>query len=741
MLGPILAALLLSQPSGLSRDQFGVPHVVASDRATAFRLAGRAVAEDRLWQMELSRRTARGKMAEVFGAGSFTSDRAVASTGYTDAELQQQFDALRQEIREAFTAYAAGVNEHIAAAKSAKTLPPGYSQNGFEPEPWTVLDSAAISINLFQIFGQGGAGELRNWALLMYLQARPNKAQALDIFDDFLWENDARSPVTVAKEDDPLRSSPPAFPKRSRKLLEDHLKLLPAANLGELLPAIRIASREAQERIAMINAVPYKTGSYAVLVSPRRSATGNALLLSAPQMGHTQPSVVHEMSIKTPEYAAVGMDVPGTPGIAIGMQPNLAWGLTSGVADTADIVFVNVKDEDEYLVDGQPQPLQIIRREIKVKGEAAPRIVEAKRTLYGPVIASVGGGKTLLAQHSASWMKELQSAEAMFGIATATSREEIDQSLRRATVSFNCFVATNWGEIGYRYVGNVPQRSGLFDPRLPAPAGKASAWDGFIPFEKMPHVWNPKSGLVTNWNNKPVEWWPNSDTPVWGRTFRVEALRSALERPGKISLQDVERSAWQIARTDYSAGQMMPIVRAALSQPRLATGGPLPPSLNDQLLAFDGQTLEGSIPAAAYSQFLDSLRNELFLPSTGNFLSPATFRTVTQLHVMLEALEGKTKVDYLQKKSSQDVIRAAAEKVAERWNGAFEGFRPGSIAVQGEPPIPYSDRGTYIQLVEVIRGREPMGRNVLPPGVAESGPHQKDQVPLARAWQYKPMRW
>jgi acyl-homoserine lactone acylase PvdQ len=140
-------ALLLSlaialQPAPIQRDAYGVPLVRAANEAEAFYGFGRAVAEDRLWQMEMSRRVARGRMAEVLGRTALNADREFAKTGYTDDEIQRQVDSMPQRVRTLFSEYAKGVNDTIAAKTQSNTLPPGYAANGFQPEPWTPLGSS-----------------------------------------------------------------------------------------------------------------------------------------------------------------------------------------------------------------------------------------------------------------------------------------------------------------------------------------------------------------------------------------------------------------------------------------------------------------------------------------------------------------------------------------------------------------------------------------------------------------------
>lgn len=718
----VLALAASPQSSGptITRDAYGVPLIRAASHGEAFFQAGYAVAQDRLWQMETSRRLARGKMAEVFGSSYVASDKEILQTGYTDEELQQQIDHLSPAIQESFREYARGVNAWIEEAKKSG-LPDGYRKAGFTPEPWTVLDSAAISVRLLQQFGRGGAGEIRNMALLGYLQGQPkSKDKALDILDDFAWANDPTATTTIAKADDHV--TPPKFYYADRAATVKHLAMLPKVGLLELMQGIRLASREESTRVAESVAAPFKTGSYCIVVSPGRSATGHPLLLSGPQMGFRTPSIIHEMSISEPGMNVVGMDIPGAPGIVIGHTQNLAWGMTSGVADTDDVFYYPI-DGTGYLLDGTHRDFVKIDRTLHVKG-GADQTVTQLRTVDGPVVLRSGAGKAVFVKKTSYWMQELNSIEALNGVWHASSASAADKAISTAPMSFNFFYALASGDIGYRYAGRVPVRADGIDPRFPTPGGAQYAWRGFVPTDQMPHVMNPKAGFLANWNNKPVTWWPNFDTPVWGTIFRNSEVLACLKKP-KLDAQDLELTAWTIARTDETWPYFAPFV----------SGAP------ESLAGFDGRLLDGSRQATTYLRFIDALRNELFLGTTGNFITADNFRQIGQPSVMLKALRGRTRVNYLAGRKPENVVKAAlleAAKESRGPDGAYRRYAANGIPVPGQSPIPYSNRGSYIQVVEALTGGM-TGRSILTPGVAESGAHSLDQVDLARAWLFKPM--
>lgn len=700
--------------ASLERVAYGVPHVRATSIEAAWEGAGYAVAQDRLWQMENSRRVALGTLAEVLGPEAAASDREVLRTGYTEADLQAQFDRLPADIRQAFDAYAKGVNRWMSEAKSSGRLPASFARYNYEPSPWRSLDSVAIAVRLYQQFGRGGAGEIRTMALHGYLASQAKlKDREWDIVDDLGWQNEPQATTTLDAAET-AKNPPTIFPPFDRKVTLAHFAQLPKIGVFELLPGIRLAAREESTRVAEAVAAPYKVGSYAVVVDAKRSASGKALLLSGPQMGFRTPSIVHEIGISAPGLRVVGADVPGVPGVIVGHTDHLAWGLTSGVADTDD-VFIAQVEGDSYRWGNELRKIETVSRTLKIKGQADETVVQ-RRTHLGPVVLEPRSAKVAFIRRAGAAHREMESMRSLFALYQAKDVREADAAGKLATVNFNVFVADTQGNIGYRYAGLIPQRAEGLDPRLPTPADPKYDWKGYVAADQMPSAINPKSGAFINWNNKPAAWWPNGDTPAWGRIFRDRLLRDSLAKP-KLNMADLEMAIWLAARQDYN----YPYFASHLK------------GVSAELDGFDGRMMAGDVAASQYRKFFDELRVELFMPSVGSFLTPDNFKLILQPSLMFEALEGRTKFDYLGGRKAADVVAAAWKRAVAETTP----FSPPSIGVPEQPPIPYSDRGTVIQLIELVS--PPRGKNVLPPGVAEEGPHRLDQVPLARAWTYKPM--
>jgi len=727
----LAVAILFQTPPSIERDAYGVPQIHASSISEAFYQSGYATAQDRLWQMENSRRIARGRMAEAFGAKYIQSDKETLSISYTDDELDQQYGRFKPEVKEAFDSYVKGVNAYIDQAKAMNTLPAGYKENSLEPAPWTKEDSLAIGVLLFQQFGRFGAGELRNMALLAYLDTQPNaKNRKLDILDDFLWQNDPKAIPTVYPQDDPIKVHPQIFQPFDRKITDAHLAMLPKMSLFDLLPGLRLSERQESRQVAMTTGTPFKAGSYCVLVSATKSANGHPMLLSGPQMGFSNPSIVHETSIDAPGLKVDGLDVPGVPGVYVGATPYVSWGLTSGVADTDDVFFYKTVGDDSYQYGNDVKKFQRVERTLHVKGGPDETVVQL-RTLHGPVVINSKSAGTVFVRRPASYGSEMDSINSVFDLYNAKTADQAESAMSSATMNFNFFYATSSGDVGYHYVGRVPVRAGGIDPRFPTPGAPQYDWKGMVPFDQMPHVRNPRGGLVANWNNKPAAWWPNGDAPVWGRVFRNGEVLAAADKK-TLGLHDLEMVPWTIARRSESFRALAPYFKRSIS------GGP--EFLQAEARAYDGWATDGSIGALVYLNWLNNLRDEIFLKTTGDFIDPSLFAIAAGPTVMLSALEKKTKVDYLQGRSADDVCKAAWRKTITKlgddptsWN-----LRVDSISVPGQPPIPYSNRGSYIQILEMGPWGA-RGRNIIPPGEAESGDHSVDQADLARAWLYKKM--
>jgi len=284
-----------------------------------------------------------------------------------------------------------------------------------------------------------------------------------------------------------------------------------------------------EERRAL--GLPYKFGSYAWVVSPQRSASGNALLLGGPQMGFATPQIAHEIHLMAPGLNVVGMGFAGIPGVLIGHNERLAWTTTSGLGDAIDVFAERLHPEDKhrYLHNGKWREMECSREVIAVKG-AEPVTYETWRTLHGPVVEWDEGAGVAYTWCATFAGRELETLVAILDFGRAQDVEAFRQAARNVTTSHNFLCATVEGDIGFWYCGRYPKRAPPADHRLPVPGTGEYDWQGMWAFEEQPQVVNPSQGFLANWNNKPAIWWDCSDTPAWGAVHRVQEIVSQLEK-------------------------------------------------------------------------------------------------------------------------------------------------------------------------------------------------------------------
>src|SRR5215213_3633563 len=378
------------------RDDFGIPHVFAETNRGLFEAYGYTVAQDRLWQLELNRRAARGRLAEIFGPSTVNADRAARITGYTDAELDAQFATLTPEEQQIFDAYLSGINRYLSelALDPLAKLPFEFHALGFSPQPWTRRDSIAFGAFMVRRFGEIGGRELTNLSLLDSLIAAHGPMNGFAIFNDVRWINDPDSPVTV-----PVSG---AFGKRQKAEGLNNAQL-------QIAPKLDVSDDEART-IWQSLVVPTKLGSYAWAVSAARSENGFAMFYGGPQMGFSVPEVLHEVQLNGGNgFNVAGMAFAGVPPILIGRNEHIAWTSTTATGDNLDHYIettcnAGAGSGSGYVFNGVCTAFEARVETINVRG-ANPVIQTVLRSIHGPVVGS--SGTNLITQKRAHWKREL----------------------------------------------------------------------------------------------------------------------------------------------------------------------------------------------------------------------------------------------------------------------------------------------------------------------------------------------
>jgi penicillin G amidase len=373
------------------RDEYGVAHVFADTNKALFTGFGYAVAEDRLWQLELFRHAAQGRLAELLGAAAvptnmqigqstaLAADVDIRTRHYTDTELQQQFSLLDAEEAEIFRSYADGINRYlndvVAADPARSKLPFEFHYLGIGiPEPWSALDVVANAVYQTR-FGQAGGQERGNQTVLVNLINRHGQADGLRIFNDLRWVDDPDTPVSVPVEgtvSNRQRGESPVL------ALTDQLK---GASLERF-----VSMEDKADAVLRALGVPISTGSHGWVVSAAKSATGSAMLFGGPQVDFNTPELFLEIHLKGGNgFNVMGRAFAGVPFVYAGRTDHMAWAMTSGTfGDTRDTYVETLCDGGTgYLFDGVCTPFESRNEVITVK-DSSPVNLTVRRTVPWP---------------------------------------------------------------------------------------------------------------------------------------------------------------------------------------------------------------------------------------------------------------------------------------------------------------------------------------------------------------------
>jgi penicillin amidase len=730
------------------RDDYGVPHVFADTERALYYGNGYAVAQDRLMQMEKYRRAGRGTLAEVFGKSFVEHDKDVRLNGYTEAELEAQFRSLPPRFQASLEAYADGVNAWAQQAKAEGKLPGMMTALGVEFAPWKVTDSVAIGAMMARRFGSGGGTQLMVLKLYKALQKKFGP-EADGVFNDIAWVNDPDAPSTIPAGEGrvgeiiiPRGVTPPM--KRVAARLDD--ALLDSA----LEKADWARAHEDFMRAAGINA---KWGSYCAVIGPKRSASGNAILLGGPQMGFETPQIAHEVHICGAGVDALGMGFAGVPGVLIGRNANVAWTTTTAVGPVEDIFVetLDSKDRYRYLHDGKYLDMDKRTETIKVRGEQ-PVEMEIYRTVHGPVIEWDEKAGVAYSHAMNYWMREMGVMNSIWGYNRAESIEDFARAAADCTTAHNWFCATQNGDIGFWYCGKVPRRSGAIDLRLPIPGTGEYDWKGDVAFSEMPQIVNPRQAYLCNWNNKPAVWWAPGDASPWGAVFRLRSIKQAIAKQDLLTLATVRDLQKDYGLNYYFADYFKQYLLDGAARKRAWDDTRMQEALR-YLKSWDNHGVNRSIAMSIFEawhramikavfddefadlvqareiQDRDRLSSLLYRALRGNKaalpVSRDYFNGADRDQVMVDAL--KTALDECEKKFGTPLM--------SRWM-----YDQGKIKFDPLPWIPFYSRGTYIQIVECSKP-DLVGVNILPPGQSEDpkSPHFGDQRELAGYWMFKDM--
>jgi penicillin amidase len=553
----------LSAPVEIVRDRWGIPHISARDSLDAFFGQGFCHAQDRLWQMELARRLAAGRLAEVFGKDALDVDRFQRRLGLHRA-AQQEWETAEPILRETLRAYAAGVNACLDGLFASKKLPVEFVLARFEPEPWEPVDTLGFARYLAFSQAPNWESELVRSRLI----ARVGYAAAANLEPD-IWQPD--SDALPRLED----WGPPEMPEH-----------------GALPPIV-------------LSGGPGASNAWAV--SGARSSTGKPLLANDPHMFPRFPAVFYEAHLTAGgELNVAGASVPGAPGVLIGHNRHIAWGLTAAMADTQDLYVERIDPGDSRRTEfaGHWESGTLVREVIAVKGRAEPWIEDVLITSrHGPLLTPT---PSLADEHRPLALRSMvleapSAAAALLDINLASSWDQfLSAASRWGTPALNVTFADVHGNIGYQMVGHVPIRE-RGEGLVPSPGWSGQyEWRGKLDFDDLPRAFNPPDGLWANANHDVSKKSPHFFTREYIDPARYRRIRQVLESKERHSAVDF--GALQADEVSLPARRV-----ASLLVEYLTPAGRLESRALDELRGWDGRIGADSPAASIYEVF----RNEL----------------------------------------------------------------------------------------------------------------------------------
>jgi penicillin amidase len=508
------------------RDERGIPYIEAADEMDLYFAQGYVTAGDRLWQMDLMRRTARGELSEIFGRATLEDDKRRRAYGFAQvAEASvAQADPRSRAVMEA---YARGVNAYIDSL-DAKSLPPEFQILGFRPRHWTPADSAAVGKNFAEALSTTWQLDI---ARTLFADLAPDKAAAL-------FPETSPLDLPVVGTDKPDKKSAP--PAKTRSALP------PATHEAELLAELSsIREVEARTRARVGLYAEDSAASNNWVVSGKRTASGKPLLANDPHLAPSAPSIWYMVHLSAPGLRVAGVTAVGAPGVVIGHNERIAWGMTNLGPDVQDLYREKFDPANprRYMTPAGWRDAEVRREEIKVRKSPAGTETEVVThevpvTRHGPVVLQRGEDSYALRWTALS----PTSAEfaAFYKLNRARNWKEFQEALRDyAGPTQNFVYADVDGHIGYYGAGQIPVRAGG-DGSLPYDGSKDEGeWKGFIPFAELPHVFDPPSGVIVTANNRIVGTsYPHFLTHVWAPPARARRIHDLLVAKPRLTADD-----------------------------------------------------------------------------------------------------------------------------------------------------------------------------------------------------------
>jgi len=551
----------LHAPVTIRRDECGIPYIEASNDEDLYFAQGYVTASDRLWQMDLQRRTVRGQLSEIFGAATLAQDKVHLRFGF-GRMIDEAAAHLDPSLDAAVRAYTKGVNAFIASLTD-QSIPSEFRILQYKPAEWKPADCLAVGALMAEYLSN-------TWQLDVL---RESMASIPKEKREALLPDTSPLDVIVVGNDRARAGNAGILPAKSR----------PASLNAEILAQLDQLIEAERQSFELLGFSPRSLETLQAsnnwVVSGKHTASGKPLLANDPHIPASAPNVWYQIELIAPGTHVAGVTFPGLPGIIVGHNDRIAWGVTNLGPDVQDL-YLEKFDKDnptKYQTPSGWREAEVRHEQINVrKNLVDPKSVEAQPfdvvvTRHGPIILEKDNTRYAL-----RWTMvdpATLETQGIFALNRARNWKEFTAGLATYNGPTQNFVYADIdGHIGYYGAGRIPIRKDG-DGSVPYDGSTDDGeWTGFIPFDKLPHVYDPPSGIIVTANQRVV----GSDYPffvshVWAAPYRARRIFDLLSAKPKLTIDDFRKIQGDV----YSIGNVQ-FARAAaklLSEPPASAGG------------------------------------------------------------------------------------------------------------------------------------------------------------------------
>lgn len=508
------------------RDERGIPYIEAKNDEDLYFAQGYVTAGDRLWQMDLLRRNGRGELAEIFGTAALESDKLHRRYGFGRVADAMIANATGQ-TRATLEAYARGVNAYISSL-DASHLPVEFKILQYKPKPWVASDSFVMLKNFAEALST-------TWPLDL-MRASMAKLPEGTRRDLFPVKSDLD--IIVVGSDKPTKQSA-STPQNSRA---SSSSIVDTSMLDEVAK-LQNTMRESSERIGLYAEDLAASNNW--VVSGKHTASGAPLLANDPHLDASAPSIWYLVHLAAPGLRVAGVSTPGSPGVVIGHNEHIAWGMTNLGPDVQDLYLekFDAARPGFYQTPDGSREAQTIHDVIKVRKSFTDPATEnisydITVTRHGPVVFEKGEDRYAL--HWTALDLNPVENDAIFALNRAKNWEDFQKALSIFPGPVQNFIfADRKGHIGYYGAGRIPLRK-TGDGSVPYDgSGDNGEWTGFIPFNKLPHVFDPPGGIITTANQRIAgDSYPYFLSHVWAAPYRAHRIIERLKAKPRLTTDD-----------------------------------------------------------------------------------------------------------------------------------------------------------------------------------------------------------